>query len=626
MNNKEAIGEIGFLNSGNAYVKIDSENDIFIFKNNTLNALHMDTVKISIHIREGRIEGKVIEVTKRFKTQFVGTTQIYRNTIFVTPDNSKCPVDFLIPDKPTFEVKNNQKVIVEFKKWKPGAKSPYGTITKVLGDIGDNNAEMNSIMYEYNLPIEFPKDVEEEANKISSIITEEEISKRLDLRNVLTFTIDGETAKDLDDALSIEYLDNDLIRFGIHIADVTHYIKPGTLLDKEALNRSTSVYLVDRCIPMLPHKLSNDVCSLNPNTDKLVYSFIFTMDKDANIISEEFKRGIINSNFRLTYTEVQKVINGEDTHTEELKKALLTYNEYALKLNKIRNKDQSITITSSEVKFELDEKGKPIGVSNYTQNSAMKLIEEWMVLTNMRSCEFISKKGYTSIHRSHDRPDIDRLSSLKMFAENLGYKLDLSDDKKIKRSLNHLLEDVKGSPYDNIINNLVSRTMVKANYQTNNIGHYGLSLMFYGHTTSPIRRYADVLLHRHLTQILENNINMDKKLQNQCDHINKMENLASKAQRDSIKYKQCEYLQDKIGKIFPAIISGVTDFGIYAEIIENKCDGLIKLSSFKNVYTIDMKNYAIVSSSNKIKLGDNVMVKVISVNLDRKTIDLEVAF
>lgn len=498
-------GEIGLTGFGAGYVTNENiKRGIYVNKSNVNKALHLDKVKVELtKVESGQFEGKIVEIVERFKTEFVGTMQISVKHAFFIPDNKRMNIDIFIPLNKLGGAVDGDKVVVKMTNWGENQKNPNGEVIRVLGKSGDNDVEIHSILEEYNLPYEFNQKVINESELISEVISEKEISKRLDMRDILTFTIDGETAKDLDDALSVQWVDGN-IQIGVHIADVSYYVKPNSAIDDEAYKRGTSVYLVDRVVPMLPEKLSNNLCSLNPYTDKLVYSFIFTLDQNGKVINEKFSRGIINSNYRLTYTEVQKVIEGGDTHTKELKGAILDLHRYASKIRKVRSSKNSLKFRGTEVKFDLDSDGKPVGVYFTEQKESNWLIEEFMVLTNRQVCEYITKKGVPTLHRTHDEPDPTKLESLKTFVESVGYKLDLSDDKKIKDKLNGLLAEVSGSPEENIISNLVVRCMAKANYQTKNIGHYGLGVQYYMHTTSPIRRYPDLIFHRIISDVLGN--------------------------------------------------------------------------------------------------------------------------
>lgn len=637
INENEKVGQIQFLMNGSSYVKLDDASEVFVFRKNTLNALHMDMVRISILIREGKKEGKVEEVLSRFKTQFVGTVHRNNDITFVIPDNSKCPVDFFIPEEKTCGARDNQKVVINFKRWKPGTKSPSGEIIQVLGEIGNNNTEMNSIMYEYGLPIEFPKGVEAEAELIPFEVSDEEISKRRDMRDVLTFTIDPVDAQDFDDALSIVSLDDGNFEVGIHIADVTHFVKPGSLIEQEAINRSTSVYLVDRCIPMLPKRLSNGVCSLRPNEEKLSYSVVLKMNDNGDVLDRWFGRTVINSNKRFTYEEAQQIIELKGIPQEEFTN-FKTKEEYfeandiglaVLTLDKmaknIRNRRTgSLKMDGAEVRFKLDENGKPLDVYFKYQRDANKLIEEFMLLANQEVSMLLSKNNSNSIYRVHDTPNDDKLEALKNVCTNFGYNLDISKE-NVKKSLNDLLDEIKDKTEENMIETLVTRCMSKAIYTSKNIGHYGLGFQFYTHFTSPIRRYADCICHRELTEKLEGKVKFDTILEDSCQKINVRELSASKAQRDSIKYKQAEYLQDKIGQSFRGIVSGITEWGVYVEVIENKCEGMIRVGDISSTekYTINMSTYSAIGneSGSVIRLGDEVMVSVKSINLDKKTID-----
>jgi ribonuclease R/exosome complex exonuclease DIS3/RRP44 len=636
----ELVGEIEFLNNGNAYVRLNETQEFFVYKKNTLNSLHKDTVRFSLFEKDGKPEAKVEEVKSRFKNQFVGTVHKNGNITFVIPDSYKCPCDFLIPGDKS-GAKDKQKVVINFTRWNIGSKSPQAEIVKILGEIGNNNAEMNSIMYEYGLPVEFPKNVEEEAEKIPFEISNDEISKRRDMRKSLTFTIDPVDAQDFDDALSIENNHDGTFEIGIHIADVTHFIDRGSIIDKEAVNRSTSVYLVDRCVPMLPKRLSNGVCSLRPHEDKLCYSVVVKMDKDGKVLDRWFGRTVIHSDHRFTYEQAQAVIESTSKDKDDIGRILVE--DVGLKMDfqrasqiagsvlnldklakKIRHKRTgSLKMDGAEVRFKLDENGKPLDVYFKHQRDSNHLIEEFMLLANQEVSTLLSKNKFNSIYRVHDTPNIDKLESLKNVCTNFGYELDITKD-NIKKSLNNLLSEIKDKPEENMIETLVTRCMSKAIYTSKNIGHYGLGFQFYTHFTSPIRRYSDCICHRELTEMLSGNSKYDSSLDDTCLSINNREVAANKAQRDSIKYKQAEYLQDKIGQSFEGLVTGVTDWGIYVEIIENKCEGLIRTQdlSIDERFSIDVKSYSAVGENGTIiRLGDTVNVSVKSINLDKKTID-----
>jgi ribonuclease R len=494
-------GEIDFQKSGNASIKI-GDKEIFIFKNNTLNSLNKDTVKVEIFKKNKRIEGKVIEVVKRYRTQFVGTVDINKNSIFVIPDSNQIHVDFYI--KGGLSVKDSQKVIVELVKW-DGSKSPQGKIVEILGVSGENNAEINSIMVEYGLPNEFPKMVEVEAELIPDIISNEEIEKRRDLRQVTTIGIDPIDSKDADDTIGLEFINGE--RFiSINIADVTHYVKSNSDLDKEAYRRGTSVYLVDRCIPMIPHRLSNNICSLKSGKDKLCYSVILKVDNEGNILDEWFGRTVINVDKDYSYEDAQSIIeNGVNEDSKKTDEVVLELDRIAKKIRKRRISNGSIEMGGVEVKFKLAEDDKkPIGVYFKYQKDANKLIEEYMLLANKSVAKLIKSKGLPCVNRVHEDPDDEKLLKVKKFVDTLGYKFDISDPDSTKKEINRLLKEIKDTPEDNIISTLIVRSQKKAYYSTKVIGHYGLGFEDYSHFTSPIRRYSDVLTHRLLSVALGN--------------------------------------------------------------------------------------------------------------------------
>jgi ribonuclease R len=609
-------GQIEFMTNGNATIKIE-EKEFFIYKKNTLNALHLDKVKVKIFKAEKKLEAKVIEVIDRFKKEFVGRVQIGKKTTFVIPDSNKIPVDFYI--KGGLKAEDGQKVIVELTKWEE-SKSPQGKITKILGNSGDNNTEMNSIMYEYNLPIDFPEEVIDESEKIPNTISEEEIKNRKDIRNITTFTIDPLDAKDFDDALSVKVINDNNIEVGVHIADVSHYVIPNTELDKEALKRATSVYLVDRVVAMLPERLSNGICSLKPNEDRLAFSVIFNLDKNGNIINEWQGKTIIHSNRRFTYEEAQEIIEGSEG---DYKNEVLILNELAKKIRKKRIKDGSIEMGGIEVRFKLAEDNKkPIGVYFKEQKESNKLIEEFMLLANKSVASLLSKGNWFNVYRVHDTPNIDKLEQLSNICKTFEYDF-IVDESDLKSNLNKLLYNIKGKPEENMIETLVTRSMSKATYTIKNIGHYGLGFTHYSHFTSPIRRYPDLITHRILFDFL------NKKSQGNPGKIEEMakwcsarEIAATKAQRDSIKYKQAEYLQDKIGVVFDGIVSSITDWGMYVELVESKCEGMIRYNNLEGNWDVDTNTYTITNKmGDKIRLGDPVKVVVNSVDLEKKQID-----
>jgi len=612
------VGQIEFSTNGNASLKIE-EKEVFIYKKNTLNSLHLDKVKIEIFKAEKKLEGKVTEVISRYKTEFVGKVQIGKKSTFVIPDSNRIPVDFYI--KGGLVAEDNQKVIVELVKW-TDSKSPQGKIVKILGDSGDNNAEMNSIMYEYNLPVDFPQDVINEAELVPEIISEKEISVRRDIRGITTLTIDPVDAKDFDDALSINIINDNKIEVGVHIADVAHYVKLGTKLDDEAFKRATSVYLVDRCVAMLPERLSNGICSLKPHEDRLAFSVIFTLDYDGNILDTWQGKTIIHSDRRYSYEEAQEIIEGVDG---DYNKEIRLLDSVARKIRKKRIKDGSIEMGGIEVKFKLaPDNKKPIGVYFKEQKEANKLIEEFMLLANKSVAKTLSTAGWHNVYRVHDTPNIDKLNELVGICNTFKYDLDIEvEANDLKKSLNRLLVQIKGTPEENMIETLVTRCMSKATYTIKNIGHYGLGFTHYSHFTSPIRRYPDLITHR----ILFDFLNKSKQgnpttIEEQAKWCSGRELVASKAQRDSIKYKQAEYLQDKIGQIFDGIVSGVSDWGLYVELTESKCEGMIRYNTLEGKWSVDTSNYVIIETfGERIRLGDPIKVVINSVDLERKQID-----
>jgi len=611
-------GQIEFSTSGNASLVIN-EKEIFVYKKNTANSLHLDKVKVQIFKAEKKLEGKVIEVISRFKTEFVGKVQIGKKTIFVVPDSNKISVDFYI--KGGLKAENDQKVVVELIKWED-TKSPQGKIIKVLGDSGDNNAEMNSIMFEYGLPVEFPQEVINESMLVPEVITEKEISSRKDMRGVTTLTIDPVDAKDFDDALSVNIISDNKIEVGVHIADVGHYVKPGTKLDDEAFKRATSVYLVDRCVPMLPERLSNGICSLKPHEDRLAFSVIFTLDGDGNILNTWQGKTVIHSDRRYAYEEAQEIIEGNDgDYSTEIR----LLDTLARKIRKKRIKEGSIEMGGIEVKFKLaPDNKKPIGVYFKEQKESNKLIEEFMLLANKTVAKTLSEASWANVYRVHDTPNMEKLNALVGVCKTFGYDIEIYDDStEIKKSLNSLLKEIKDTPEENMIETLVTRCMSKATYTIKNIGHYGLGFTHYSHFTSPIRRYPDLITHRILLDFLDKKTQGNPgKIEEQAKWCSARELVAAKAQRDSIKYKQAEYLLDKIGKVFDGIVSGVTDWGMYVELIESKCEGMVRYQSLEGKWSADTTNYTITNEmGEKIRLGDPLKVVVKSVDLERKQID-----
>ncbi|WP_426667251.1 ribonuclease R [Mucilaginibacter sp. McL0603] len=624
-------GVVDLTNDGSAFIVTDDEDetDIYVAPRKLRNALNGDRVKVYVYAKSKgtRKEGEVIEILHRNKMEFTGIVKLSDRFAFFIPDDRKMMHDIFIPINELNGAKNGIKAVAEITDWPPDAKNPVGRIKHILGVQGENDTEMNAILAEYGFPLSFPKEVEYESEEISDIITMEEIARRRDFRDVLTFTIDPFDAKDFDDALSFKYLPNGNYEVGVHIADVSHYIKPDSALDKEALERGTSVYLVDRVIPMLPERLSNGLCSLRPNEDKLCFAAVFELDSDARIIDEWFGKTVIHSNRRFTYEEVQEVI---EQKSNEYEKEISKLNELAYILRDRKFKNGAISFETTEVKFKLDEQGKPTGVYVKERKDAHKLIEDFMLLANRKVAEFVSKKGkgkqkYTFVYRTHDSPKPDSLASFAQFAARFGYRINTKSDKETAKSLNFLMQDVEGKKEQNVLTHLAIRSMAKAIYTTKTSDHYGLAFDYYTHFTSPIRRFPDVMVHRLLFHYLNGgqsaNAEFYEKL---CQHCSQMEKKAADAERSSVKYKQAEFLKDQIGSVYTGIISGVTEWGMYVEIIENKCEGMIRLRDISDdFYTLDEKNYAIIGQRKKkvYRLGDEVQIKVKNVDLTKKQID-----
>jgi ribonuclease R len=624
-------GKVDLTNDGSAFIVVEDEddNDIYVAPRKLKNALNGDIVKVYVYAKSKgkRKEGEVIEIIKRRKMEFTGIVKLSDRFAFFVPDDRKMQHDIFIPLGELNGARNGEKALAEITEWPPEAKNPVGRIKSVLGKQGENDTEMNAILAEYGFPLSFPKEVEEEANAIPEVISTQEIAKRRDFRDILTFTIDPFDAKDFDDAISFKYLDNGNYEVGVHIADVSHYIIPDSPLDKDAYERGTSVYLVDRVIPMLPERLSNGLCSLRPHEDKLCFSAVFELDANAYVINEWFGKTVIHSDRRFTYEEVQEVI---ETSEGDYVKEITLLNELAYKLRDRKFKNGAISFETKEVKFKLDETGKPIGVYVKERKDAHKLIEDYMLLANRKVAEFIAKKGkgkhqYTFVYRSHDSPKQETLAGFAMFAARFGYKINTKSDKEIARSLNHLMEDVEGKKEQNVLTQLAIRSMAKAVYTTKKTSHYGLAFDYYTHFTSPIRRYPDVMVHRLLQHYLNGGSSVNAEHYEVLSiHSSQMEKKAADAERSSVKYKQAEYLKDQVGNIFTGIISGVTEWGMYVEIIENKCEGMIRLRDISDdFYTLDEKNYAIIGQRKKktYRLGDEVQIKVKSVDLTKKQID-----
>lgn len=636
------IGRIEMKRSGMSFVipqndKNDTldeslSEDIFIADGNLGNALNNDIVKVAIFpTRKGkRPEGQVVSIIQRSKKQIVGTISIKKGVAYFIPDNMLYRRDIIIPGRLLKKAKTGDKVVVVIVDWPNGTRNPLGEVLHVLGKPGENNVEMLAILAENDFPLQFPTKVEEEANSIPLDIPEKEILKRRDFRSVTTFTIDPADAKDFDDALSFEKLENGLYRIGIHIADVTHYVRPNTALDAEAFNRGTSVYLVDRTIPMLPEALSNNLCSLRPHEDKLCYSAVFDLDDQAKVHKEWFGHTVINSDRRFNYEEAQSII---ETGEGDLSDVILKLNDLALILRQKRFDNNAINFETEEVKFKLDENAHPIGVYLKVQKEANWLIEEFMLLANKKVAEKIGRKRLTNkvpntfVYRVHDKPIDEKLATFKNFVKKLGIELSTKSNKAFSSSINQMLADQKGKPDYDMLSKLCIRTMSRACYSTDNIGHYGLAFPYYTHFTSPIRRYPDMMVHRLLDHYLANKESVNKdEYEEYCKHCSQMEQQAAQAERDSIKYKQAEYLADKIGQTFDAKVSGISKWGIYAELTESKCEGLIPMRSFDDdFYYIDEENYTLVGlhHGRSLRFGDSIKVKVVAVDLIKKQMDFE---
>ncbi len=622
-------GKVDMTADGSAFILLDEfEDDIYIAPRKLRNALHGDIVKVHTYEKKRgkRKEGEVVEILERAKTEFTGILTVSPRFAFLIADNRKMLNDIFVPLEEINGAKDGDKVVVSITDWPLESKNPVGKVKHVLGRQGENNTEMNAILADFGFPLSFPEKVIAESEALPSQIAPEEIAKRKDFRSIMTMTIDPADAKDFDDALSFRILENGNYEVGVHIADVTHFVRPNTTLDAEAFDRGTSVYLVDRVIPMLPERISNDLCSLRPNEDRLSFSAVFEMDADANIVKEWFGKTVIHSDMRFSYEEAQEILEGKESPFSE---SLHILNALAYILRDRKFKNGAINFETTEVKFKLDENGKPLGVYAKERKDAHRLIEDFMLLANRRVAEYVGKqKGRMAkpfVYRAHDAPSMENIASFAQFASRFGHKINFRNDREIAKSLNGLMEKIEGSKEQNVLTTLAIRSMAKAIYTTKKTSHYGLAFDYYTHFTSPIRRYPDVMVHRLLEFYLAggDKVNVEA-YEKMCEHASQMEKKAADAERASIKYKQAEFLEEQVGEEFIGLISGVTEWGIYVEIEENKCEGMVRLRDLTDdFYALDEKNYAVIGRRKKkvYQLGDEVKIKVKRVDLAKRQVD-----
>lgn len=626
-------GKLDISKSGMGYVIVDgNDKDIMIRPNDFNRALHGDIVRVQVKkglSKDKRQEGKIVEVAERKQTEFIGNIQMSKNFAFFIPATDKPVPDFYIATDKLHGAKDNDRVIVKLVSWDESEKKPMGEVVSVLKAEDENDMAMKEILIEAGFPLAFDKEVLAEVKKLHPAITREETKKRKDFRDILTFTIDPVDAKDFDDAISIRNLDNGNYEIGVHIADVSHFVKPGTLLDKTAYERATSVYLPDRVNPMLPEKISNELCSLRPHEDKYTFSAVFQISNRAEIKHTWIGRTLIHSNHRFTYEEVQDIIEKKDgLHY----KPILLLNDLAKKFRAERFKNGAINFSSQEVRFQLDEKGKPIGIIVKESKDAHKLIEEFMLLANRAVASYVSKikvnkEPIPFPYRIHDTPDDEKLKPFAAFAKKFGYTFDLHDEKAVASSFNKMLKDVQGKPEQHVLEQLGIRTMAKAVYTSSNIGHYGLGFEYYCHFTSPIRRYPDVMVHRILQECLDKNLSPDKKMDERCKHCSDRERKAMEAERAGNKYKQVEFMKNYLGEEFDGIISGVASFGFFVETVQHKCEGMVTVRdlSYYDDFRLDEADYALVGlrTGQKFRMGDAVKIKVVAANLSKRQLDYE---